>query len=163
MNNNKWHGILKIITTQHRSESGELLWEEANVIRNLLHVDGEAFILKALFTGQEDIPDDWFIGLDGRNSLNINQTMSDVSEPSGNGYERQSVPSSGQFVYADGEVIGPIVTFRAVGGSFTAKNVFFSDMDTDGTLISSAALTSARTVLNGQTLSVKVSFALSDG
>lgn len=162
MNNNKWNGIFKIIHTQHFSETAELIWEEKKIIHNLLHIDGEAFLLKALFTGEEEIPDDWFIGLDGRNSINVNQTMNDVSEPSGNGYERQPVPSSGQFVYADGEVIGPIVTFRATGGSFTVRVVFFSDQDTDGTLISSAPLSSERTVLSGQTLSVKVSFALSD-
>ena len=41
-----WHGIMKILWIKHWRD-GEMIWEAEN-IKNLLHREGESFILRVL-------------------------------------------------------------------------------------------------------------------
>ena len=98
-----WHGIVRILEVKHLDKNGNVLWQ-ANNLYNMLHSDGEALLLNALFVGGKQsndfIPTNYYFGLDGRTNIAADDTLDDVAaiEPAGNGYQRAAVSSSGQFV-----------------------------------------------------------------
>jgi hypothetical protein len=49
-NQNDWRGIMKILWLEHRDAQGNIIQKQEN-IRNLLHYEGEEFILQAIFLG----------------------------------------------------------------------------------------------------------------
>jgi hypothetical protein len=154
--------IFKIIEISHYSKNNELLWTQHN-ISNILHNSGKEFILKTLFTGEESIPNDYYVGLDSRSTLSTGQTMSSLSEPSGNGYTRQTVSSTGDFNYNDDDilVLSGLLTFVCTSGSYSVKNVFLTnEPDNTGFLISSLVLSEARTLTAGETITIKAGFSL---
>ena len=149
-------------------DNGEIIWEDKN-LRNVLHTTGEEFILKVLFSGEEEIPENYYLGLDSRSSLTASQTIEDLSEPSiANGYQRESVASNGEFTVGISGGInlatGPIVTFRATGGSWgPVRNIFLTnESDDSGYLIASIALSAPITLNDGQIVSMKLGFSLQD-
>ena len=127
-------------------------------------------MLKALFTGEAAIPDNYYLGLDSRTSIVAADSMATVSavEPSTGGYTRVAIPSAGEFtietVGAVNRAIGPIASFPASGGSFgPVRNLFFTDkIDNSGYLISSVALSSPATVNSGEKINVRIAFSLKD-
>lgn len=167
-----WNGLMKILWIQ-QVRNGKVIWREEN-IKNVLHRDGEAFVLRAAFTGgpvSEIIPANYYIGLDGRYSLATTDTIVDLlSEPSTNGYERQAVSSTGSFTVTIPEgstnyrATSPIVGFQAEGGSWgPVKNIFLADTATStGNLISSAPLPSAISVADGDTITMRLGLTLKD-
>ena len=154
--------IFKILEITHRSVNNEVLWTQHN-ITNIVHTSGFEFILKTLFTGEESIPNDYYVGLDSRSTLSTGQTMSSLSEPSGNGYTRQTVSSTGDFNYNDDDilVLSGLLTFVCTSGSYSVKNVFLTnEPDNTGFLISSLVLSEARTLTAGETITIKAGFSL---
>jgi len=145
-----WRGLIKIKKIQHLSKIGEVLWESSN-IHNTLHLDGELFILNAVFAGGQDntfIPDFYYFGLDNRATIAAADTMASLeNEPSTNGYVRQDAASLGQFsvVLNAGHyrAESPVIAFAAsiTGGWGPIRNLFLTDEpDGTGSLISSVAL-----------------------
>ena len=167
----KWHGILKVIEIQHLDKDGKLLWEQRD-IKNLLHTDGEEFILRLLFAG-ESLSSFYYLGLDNRSDVLAADTMTTVqnegSEPATNGYSRVvlTVASSFTIQLSSGgntEALTPISSFSASGGSWgPIANLFLTtEADDSGRLISTVSLSNAVTVGDGETLTVRMSLTLKD-
>lgn len=164
---NNWHGLMKVLEVQHLSKDGEVLYREGKIL-NLLHTEGEEFIVSALFAAEE-IPENYYLGLDNRTVLDDADTLSSlISEPTVNSYERQPADSTAwaAIVNNDGyfQANSPIVTFRAIGGSWgPVRNIFLATSDdASGFLISSAALSNPLTVANGEQVSMRLGFAMRD-
>jgi len=162
--------LLKIIEIQHLSKTGEVLWEDKN-IHNLLHTDGEEFIIDILFAG-EIVPVNYFFGLDNRTNINVSDDMetieTDGDEPDANGYLRQKIPSEGLFeiglVDTVTQATTPILTFVAEGGSWgPVKNMFMTTLaDNSGILISTVSLGQSINVSDGETINLRMRIALQD-
>lgn len=165
-----WHGIMKVLWIKHWRE-GELIWQQDNV-RNLLHSDGESYVLRAVFTGGQVssvIPENYYMGLDNRGDILASNTLAElIAEPTGNGYTRQAISSAGDFaVTLEGSnyrATSPIVAFRAEGGSWgPVQNVFLTNTATDtGTLISSAKLDTGVEVADGDQVTMRIGIVLKD-
>ena len=149
---------------------GEILWEEKNLY-NVLHKRGEEFMLRALFTAGNApnalIPDDYFFGLDNRTSVDADDDFINVlGEPTTGGYLRQTVSSLGEISGAEEagviRAITSIITFRASGETWgPVKNLFMTDRgDNNGFLIASVPATAAFTVIDGDSVTMRMSIGL---
>lgn len=163
-----WRSFMKIEEIKHLNIDNECIWEDAK-IPNMLHLGGEEMMLQLAFDTDAGatVPSAYYIGLDNRTTISVDDTMGSlISEPSTNSYERQSVSSVSGFsitnVSTGMKAISAVVTFEALGGSWGPVNsVFLSTTDDNsGILMSSAALSSARTLSAGETLSLIVSISL---
>lgn len=165
MSKKNWPGIMKIREIRHTNSKGDVLWEAKNIY-NVLHWEGEEFLLQAAFAGGQDstiIPELYYLGLDNRLSPGVEDQMSDlVGEPSGNGYERAEVSSSGDFAinFEDDHYIAtsPIVAFRATGGSWgPSSNLFLTaEVSSSYKLISTAILPTAITLNDGDEITMRI-------
>ena len=161
-----WHGILKILEIQHIRD-GNVIWSDENIL-NMLHTEGEQFLLSCCFANDGTVvPSDYYFGLDSRSSIALSDTMTTISssEPSGNGYSRQTVSSNGGFtvqqVGSYYRAIGNIVTFTATGTYGPIKNLFMTNKsDNSGFLISSASLSSTVTFASGDSVALRMSLQL---
>jgi hypothetical protein len=155
------------------SSTGELLWKKEN-LHNMLHNDGEEFIINVLFGGAA-VPDFYYFGLDNRSSLNITDTMASVvNEPSVNGYARQKIASgastdnTSQFTILTESPYtaqSSILFFSAnnSGSWGPVSNLFMTNKsDGSGYLISSVPLSTTTTVATGTSIYVRMGFQLSD-
>jgi hypothetical protein len=169
-----WHGLVKVLEIIHRDAEGRVLWRDENLY-NLLHSEGEDFLLRALFLGGNSpstyIPASYYFGLDDRTVIGLNDTMvtvADGNEPTVNGYARQAVSSSGQFnivtVSSVHQANSPILSFHASGGSWgPVHNLFLTDdAGYAGKLIASVPLSQSLTVNDGETISMRMGLALRD-
>lgn len=171
MREKNWNGIMKILEIQHWDSKGTLLWEDKNVL-NLLHQDGEEYLLRAAFTGgrvSNVIPDNYYLGLDNRQAVTAADTMDDlIGEPSGGGYVRQEIASAGDFAinFENDHFVAtsPIVAFRATTGSWgPVSNLFLTNMDDNtGYLISTAVLQSAIALNPGDAVTMRIGMKLRD-
>lgn len=160
--------LVRVLEIVHRDASGVAIREVRDIL-NLVHSAGEEFMLGALFAG-ESIPSLYYFGLDSRSALASGDDMGDIDgkEPSANGYERQSVSSS-EFALAltpsgSWQASGPTVLFRATGGSWgPVRNIFLCTGlgYTTPTLISSVAIGQDLTVMNGETVTMRMALSLS--
>lgn len=165
----EWKGLMKVLEIRHLNQDGKVLYKEEN-IKNLIHYSGEELILKILFGGTP-IPERYHIGLDSRTSLNPLSDISDLFglEPTSNSYERQSVDSNNFSVVSSStgwQANTPIITFRALGGSWgPVKNIFMTaglGYSSPSVLISSASLNRNITVSAGESVTMRMAMALSD-
>ena len=169
-----WTGLCKILSFQH-IRNGEVIYEEKN-IRNMFHVEGEAFMLKACFTTAGNAPPAaYYFGLDSRVSPTLLDTLSTLTsqEPIGNGYVRSSVSSTGSGVnYFTIEEVDSvyratvsILTFSGtLAGYGPVRNVFLAtSSDNSGTLIATNSLSSPVTLSSGDAINIKMSLSLQDG
>lgn len=164
-----WRGLVEIQEIWCSSPDGELLWRREN-LRNILHLEGEQFILLALFTGGQEnaiIPANYFLGLDNRSALGRNDNMSSITgEPAVNGYSRQELSSVSGFTIetAGGNYRAStaVVTFRANGGDWgPIRNLFLTTApDATGFLISTVNLGSEFSVTAGNTVSMRMAMTL---
>ena len=168
----KWRGLLTIEKIEKIDINGNVVWSENN-IKNILHRDGEEFVLLAVFTGGNSsnpyIPDNFYFGLDNRADIAVDDTMSDVlDEPAGGGYSRQAVDSTTGFEHSVlndiNRVTSDILTFSAGGvGWGPCKNLFFTDKSDDsGFLISSVALRNTITLAAGESINLQLAASLRD-
>jgi len=164
-----WNGLLKVIEIKHVRD-GKVIWEQHNVL-NTLHQDGEEFMLRAVFQGGPTenpvIPENFYLGLDNRQSVSIEDTITDlVGEPAGSGYQRQAVSSETDFAInfeTDHFVAtSPIVAFQATVGSWgPVSNLFITDQNDDsGYLIATASLNSGIEVVSGDSVTMRIGLQL---
>lgn len=159
---------MKVLEISHFNKNGETLYQEKN-INNILHSQGEEFMLKILFGGLS-LPSQYFLGLDSRSTLSASTTMSDLSslEPSASGYSRQSVAINNFSFITNGsgnyQANSPVVLFRAVGGAWgPVRNIFLTTQaGYSGYLISTVPLGSNLTVQDGEIVSMRIGLALSN-
>lgn len=175
MKQKDWNGILTILEIQHRDSKGNILWEDKN-INNLLHQEGERFLLMAAFTGGNNpntvVPEYYYLGLDNRSVVTAEDTLDEpltntlIGEPSSGGYERQSISSSGIFsINLENDhyvATSPIVAFRAIAGDWgPVSNLFLSTTnDNSGTLISTAVLSNPISLASGETVTMRIGMRL---
>lgn len=165
MKQKNWHGIMKILEIQHLDSKNNVLWNAKNIY-NLLHSEGEQFLLQAAFIGgrnSEIIPDYYYLGLDNRLTVAVSDTMTDlISEPLGGGYERAEIASSGDFsINFDNDhyiATSPIVAFRATTGFWgPVSNLFLTaEVGNEFKLISTAVLPSAITLNSGDAVTMRI-------
>jgi len=156
-------------TIRHRDARGRLVW--AQVAHNMLHDEGEKFVLEAVFPETQSIPAAYYIGLDNRTSLAEEDTLASLSgEPTGNGYSRKAVNSDAtdmtlSQVSGDWRVTTKTVTFTASGGSIgPVTKAFLCNVATGsaGKLLQSNALSQSRTLASGESLDVNMYLGLSE-
>lgn len=161
--------LLRIEEIKHLDSDGTILWKQEG-INNIFHKDGQQFVLSVAFaTGAGiTIPTNYYLGLDNRTTPSLTDILSSLSaEPTQNGYLRQAVSSANGFsvsVSNDGNyrATSSVATFSASGGAWgPVRNLFLTTSSTStGYLISSAQLDTPRTVLDGQTLTMRISVGL---
>lgn len=166
-----WNGLLKVLEIQHLDAQGAILWEQRNIL-NVLHVDGEEFLLRAAFQGgpvSTIIPDDYYLGMDNRQAIDVDNNMDDlIGEPAGSGYERQAISSTNDFSLNFEQdhfvATSPIVAFRATTGNWgPVSNLFLTDKeDNTGYLIATATLDSAIEVISGDSITARIGLQLRD-
>jgi hypothetical protein len=164
---------MKILWLEHRDAQGNIIQKQEN-IRNLLHYEGEEFILQAIFLGGKTnntfIPTNYFLGLDNRIPVQQFDTLASLNaEPVFNGYTRQNLSSSGgdfAVVFEDGvfKALSNIVAFTASGGSWgPVQNLFLcTTNDNTGTLISSATIDTPITVNDGESVTMRIGILMKD-
>lgn len=161
--------FLNVMVIEQVDADGKIIWRQEN-LHNIFHINGENFMLKALFAGLV-LPSNYYFGLDNRATLQDADTLSTIgaigNEPTANGYFRQNVPKSAFTVAVVGNhnlAQSPIVTFSATGGSWgPVKNLFMAtSSDNQGYLISSVPLSQTLTLDNGQSINVRMGLSLKD-
>jgi hypothetical protein len=168
-----WHGLVTIRFIKHWRK-GKIIWESGN-IKNLLHSQGEEFIVNALFTGgsvSTVIPSIYYIGLDDRGTVAVTDTTANISnEPIGNGYARVPVASSGDFIAeiaTNGHwtAVSPLLIFSATAGGAgwgPVQNLFLTDApDLSGNLISTTAIGTVISVTAGDDITLQLDMSLLD-
>lgn len=173
---NNWNGILKIEWIEQRDKNNNLIYRDENIY-NMMHNDGELFILSNMFirnSSDISIPNSYYFGLDSRTVLNANDNMETIQlndyEPTDEfGYNRQSVLSSGQFsieqVSGNYRVVSPIIAFEANNGGNWGpiRNLFMTNsLGYDGYLMATAALNQPIEVEDGQNISLRMALSLKD-
>lgn len=149
-------------------------WSE-ELIPNIFHDEGEEYLVKVAFTEETAVPANHYIGLDDRASLAEGDTLTTVNatEPSGNGYARVAVATDNVDYTAtqpagNWQVASKTVTFTASGGPIPAAgvvdNMFLCDQasGTAGDLYASVALSTSRTILDGDSLNVDITIEISE-
>jgi hypothetical protein len=161
--------LLTIQEVKHIREN-KVIWQAEN-LKNVLHKQGEEFMLSALFkTTLASVPSFYYLGLDNRSLLQLtDQISSSLSgEPTSNGYTRQPVSSASGFLLEEVSGIyratSLVVSFSATGGSWgPVQNIFITDrIDNLGYLIATAPLGSSRTVNSGDIFTLKFGLSLRD-
>ena len=170
--NKNWFGIMKVLSFELKNKKGKILYREENVY-NMLHKEGEQFILSTCFAGTA-LPTSYYFGMDNRFITTVGDSMSSFNdnqyEPSGFGYLRQQIPSSGAnsftlvFEGSNYRAVSPPIQFSAINGSWgPIKNIFLTNKsDITGFLISSASLQNSIIVENGQSITMRMAMALRD-
>lgn len=169
MKKKNWHGILKLIELKHFDAQGNLISQQNNLL-NLLHQEGEEFLLRAAFSGgriSSIIPDFYYLGLDNRQAVAVGDTIDDlIGEPSAGGYQRQEISSSGDFAinFESDHFIAtsPIVAFRSTTSSWgPVSNLFLTtESNNDGMLISTVVLQSPISLNSGDAVTMRIGLKL---
>jgi hypothetical protein len=172
MRKNNWHGIMKVLEIQHLDSNKNIIWQTKNIY-NLLHEEGEQFLLQAAFVGGKEstiIPDYYYLGLDNRQTVATTDTLDDVlGEPVSGGYARIELSSSGDFTVSYDQdhyvALSPIVSFSASSGAWgPVVNLFLTaSVEGDYKLISTATLPSPIFLNIGQTITMRIGMQIRDG
>lgn len=160
---------MKVVELTHKDKKGNVLYRSEN-IHNKIHLLGEEFILKVLFGGTP-VPNLYFIGLDSRESISSDDSISDLieAEPVSYGYERKAINSDDFSVVQNPsgfmQANSPTVLFTAFGGSWgPIRNIFLStglESVSPTVLVSSASIGQNLTVSPGETVSMRMAMSLS--
>jgi len=126
--------------------------------------EGLEYILETAFTEAQSVPANFYVGLCTDASVAEDAVLADLAELSGNGYSRQTVASDGtDFTEAatgtnDRKVTTKTVTFTASGGAWSgAVHTFMgTTSDDSGKLILVAALSTTRTLQDGDSLQISI-------
>jgi hypothetical protein len=132
-----------------------------------LHTEGLQFLLEVVFSEEQSVPVNFYVGLCTDASLAEGVGLGDLTEVTGTGYARQTVASDDvDFTSAttgtgDRKTTTKTVTFEA-GGDWTGANTVFlaTTVDETGKLVASAPLSETRTLANGDTLDVAIEIDL---
>lgn len=170
--NKDWRGILQIDEIKH-IRNGKVIWEKFN-LKNILHLQGEEYFLKILFSSSITKPTNYYFGLDNRDTISVSDELTDLyNEPQTHNYSRQVASSSTDWTFVSttvySEAKSPVLTFGASGGSWgPVCNLFMTMQDqsedpTTGYLISTVYLGENITVLDGDSISMRMGVKLQDG
>ena len=173
--------LMTVLEVSHHNEYGEVLFKKYN-LKNILHSEGEEYILKTLFTNdytpiraETNLPTfvvtSYYMGLDNRSSLSTSQSLTDIEdlETNGTGYTRQQVGKNSFQIIENSngnyQANSPTIQFNCSGGTWTAKNIFlatsYSQLFTGPKkVISSVPLGSTLVISNGETVSMRIGLAL---
>lgn len=133
------------------------------------HTEGLQYLLEAAMTEEQSVPANFYIGLAQDASLDEADALTDISEVTGTGYARQAVASDNTDLTSaatgtnDRKVTTKTVTFTASAADWDEANTAFLcnvASGTAGKLIASAPLSAARTLGNGETLTVSLQMTL---
>lgn len=160
---------MKVTELIHKDKKGKVLYRCENV-HNKIHLLGEDFILKVLFGGVQ-VPNLYFIGLDSRETISSDDSISDLvnTEPASYGYERKAI-NSDDFSFVQNpsgfmQANSPTVLFTALGGSWgPIRNIFLStglENASPSVLVSSASIGQNLIVSPGETVSMRMAMSLS--
>lgn len=155
----------------------DILWVQPGWASNILHDEGEQAILSAYF--DTDLatygapPAALFFGLDNRAALAETDTlaMAGFNEPtSAGGYARETISTSTGFTLAQATTFyaatSAVVTFEAIGAAYSTavKHGFLCTVasGTAGKLLASLALSTPRTLGDGDSLTYSLSVGLSE-
>jgi hypothetical protein len=161
--------LLTILEIDHVRD-GKVIWREEN-LKNVLHTQGEEYMLTALFkTTLVSVPTFYYLGLDNRATVLAADALplSLQGEPTTNGYNRQAVSSASGFTIEEVDGItratSIVVSFQASGGSWgPVTNLFLTNMiNNTGYLIATAPLGTARTLQDGDFITMRFALALKD-
>jgi hypothetical protein len=160
-------GLHFVWTARHYDANHRLIWSNVG-IHNLLHDEGEQYVLETAFSEAQSVPVNFYLGLDDRTNAVLGDLIAETdtltnlaNEPSGNGYARQAVASNDtditvSMVGGDYRATTKTVTFTCTGsggiGPVTTGFLCTVVSGTSGKLISSIALGSARTLAANETL-----------
>ena len=150
----------------------EVLWEDEGP--NIFHDEGEKFICDVVFSEEDTVPTNYYLGLDRRNKqapdagpgLTEGDTLGDLYiEQAGTGYARQPVASDATAAgftvtqvpvdTGDWQAKTCTVTFTATAGDWTDVETLFLCTVVSGAgglLIASRPLSAKRSVGNGESL-----------
>lgn len=154
-------------------EDGNELWREPEKL-NILHDEGEQAILSAYFdtdlAGFGPPPANLYVGLDNRTSLSESDTLSSlVNEPNTGGYSRKAVSTATGFTLAQPadfyRATSQTVSFTAMGGNIgEVRNRFLctAASGTGGLLLVTLALSTLRTINEGDTLNTNFIIGLAE-
>jgi len=170
-----WHGLLKILEINYLDSNKKVIWSDKNLY-NIFHQTGEQYMLTSAFSGGATsnayIPTNFYFGLDNRSSLAIEDTMTTIvdtgNEPNSNGYSRVAISSTGIFdVSLQGDhymAFGPIISFSATGVGWGPMTKLFltTKSDNTGLLIASVPLTQPCSLIDGESVNMRMGLALSD-
>jgi hypothetical protein len=163
--------LMTLLEISHFNKNGDLLFRKNN-IRNILHAEGEEYILNCLFGGVS-VVQTYYVGLDNRNALSVSNSFSSLSnfETSGVGYFRQAVTNNSFQISTNSignqQANSPIVQFQCTGNNWTAKNIFLATaprppeiFSGPKKLISSVPLGTTLIVSSGEVVSMRIGLSL---
>lgn len=167
-----WPGILIVDEFLHKR--GDTVLLEKRNLQNILHIQGEEQILRALFVGgnlsNPYIPSFYYLGLDNRTTVSASNTYSSISgEPlTSAGYTRASVSAIDGFQIEVGTSSCKAKTKNLIGFSSISsswgpiRNLFLTNVSagTNGILYSTVTIGEDITVAVGDTISLRFSMTL---
>jgi hypothetical protein len=169
--NKNWRGLVKILEIEHLDKFGNLKWRSEN-INNIFHAEGQLFMLSVCFAGESVPTSGYYLGLDARSDINIEDNLNDtlgdlINEPTTNGYTRQVIENDSFTITSVNSTYRaktPIVSFQATGGSWgPVKNIFLATSEDDsGYLISSNILNENLTMNDGDIVNLRIGLSLQD-
>lgn len=146
-------------------------WVEKD-LKNLLHPDGELYLLSAAFatqlSGYGPAPDNLYVGIDNRTTIEAKDTLAIVTayEPKVSSYKRQALKTSKDFTLMPGErQIMAGVSFEA-GHDIKSVSKYFittaSSGSANGKLLMSVAMRHERALFPGDVLRLEITIGLKD-
>ena len=134
---------------------------------NEVCTEGLQAMLESYFTGEQSSPVNFYMGLCTDASIAEGAGLTDLTEVTGSGYARQTVPSdtngftSASTGTGDWKVTTSTETFSATGTWTGATHAFLATTnDNSGKLIAVAELSTTRTLQNGDSLQVSMELTL---
>lgn len=137
------------------------LLREQPYTQNALADEGEEDILDVYFRGAT-APSNFFLGLVNDTPVETDGLTDLTGEPSGNGYSRQTIPATAvgwptlALDSGDFQADSTVETFTASGGSIGPVTYSFlaTTVDNTGVLVAYVALSTTRTLTDGDSLDV---------
>lgn len=162
---------LSVWTAHCWNRKEKLRWAEKN-LKNILHPDGELYLLSAAFATQLDgygsAPANLYVGIDNREIIEINDTLAKATshEPKVSSYKRQILSTSKDFALVQNErKLKAEVTFEA-GHDIMGISKYFittsSSGSRSGKLLISVAMKHERTLFTGDILRLEITVGLKD-
>lgn len=149
-----------------------IIFEQKN-IKNIVHQEGEQYMLNVLFNLEQSINDgkvasSYYAGLDNRITLSSTDSMllSIVGEPlPQTSYSRQQITTWTEPFISNGVYVvksNPITFDAAVTGWGPVSNIFLTTNSSGGILISSAKLSETVTLNVGDSIVLTISLSLNN-
>ena len=147
----------------------DVLWEQLGA-PNIFHDGGEQYLLQVVFTEEAAVPENFYLGLDARAVIAEADDLTALSgEPTQTGYARQPVPSTNVgFTLSqdagDWQAATTTETFTAGEDWPQVLNLFLCTVvsGTVGVLLCSLALSTGRTLQNGESLQADMTIKISE-